>query len=185
MNRAISQVLTLKRVSDAERIIEGMASTPKPDAYDDVIEPLGVRFKLPLALLWQHDHNKPVGQVEFAAADHRGIGFRAKIAKTDEPGALKDRLDEAWQSIKAGLVRGVSVGFRPLKMEPRGNGSHGMRFTEWEWLELSAVTIPANPDASIVSIRSADDVQRRLHAPPARVVRLSDPPYGSAWIRNS
>ncbi|GJH22230.1 peptidase U35 [Caballeronia novacaledonica] len=179
MNRAISQVIVLKRVDEKARIIEGVASTPTPDSYDDVIESTGARYKLPIAFLWQHEHNKPVGHVEFAAADKRGIGFRARLAQCDEPGALHDRLEEAWQSIKAGLVRGVSIGFRPIKMEPRGNGSPGMRFTEWQWLELSAVTIPANADASIVSIRSADDAQRRVHLPPVRMVRLSDPPYGS------
>lgn len=179
MNRAISQVIVLKRVSDAERVIEGVASTPKPDSYDDVVESTGARYNLPIPFLWQHRSDAPVGHVEFAAVDHRGIGFRAKIAKCDEPGALKDRLDEAWQSIKAGLVRGVSIGFQPLKMEPRGNGSPGMRFLEWRWLELSAVTIPANSDASIMAIRSADDAQRRVHVRPVRVVRLSDPLPGA------
>lgn len=180
MNRAVSQLLVLKRVNDSERIVEGVASTPKPDHYDDVIESSGVRYRLPVPLLWQHRHDAPIGQVEFAAADHRGIGFRARIAQCDTPGVLHDRLQEAWDSIVHKLVRGVSIGFKPLMMEPRGNGSKGMRYLTWEWLELSCVTIAANQDASIVSIRSADDAQRRLHVPPVRVVRLSDSPYGGA-----
>ena len=45
-----------------------------------------------------------------------GIPFTATIPTIlDEPGTLRDRMDEAWQSIKAGIIRGVSVGYRILK----------------------------------------------------------------------
>src|SRR5699024_2113185 len=70
-----------------------------------------------------------------------------------EPGALRDRLEEAWQSVKAGLVRGLSIGFKPLETEPIKD-TMGLRFKAWEWLELSAVTIPANSEASIQTIKS-------------------------------
>ena len=40
-----------------------------------------------------------------------GIPFKARIASVAEAGRLKERLDEAWQSLKAGLVRAVSIGF--------------------------------------------------------------------------
>src|SRR5690606_25612995 len=62
------------------------------------------------------------------------------------------RLDEAWQSIKSGLVRGLSIGFRPIKYAFLDDG--GVEFSEWDWYELSAVTIPANAEASITSVKS-------------------------------
>ena len=71
-----------------------------------------------------------------------------------EPGRLKDRLDEAWQSIKMGLVRAVSIGFIPTKFNYMKDG--GTEFAEWNWLELSAVTIPANQEATINVVRSID-----------------------------
>jgi phage head maturation protease len=46
----------------------------------------------------------------------------------------------AWQSIKARLVRGVSIGFRALKAAYLDDG--GIHFEESEIFELSAVTIP-------------------------------------------
>lgn len=157
MNRAYS-ILDIKSVDDDKRIIEGIASTPTPDRMGDVVEPLGAQYKLPMPLLWQHDSRQPIGEVFFAKPTKNGIPFKAKLAKVDEPGKLKDRLDEAWQSIKIGLVRAVSIGFRSIEYSIMEDG--GWRFLEWEWLELSAVTIPANADATIQTIKSIDTEQR-------------------------
>ena len=151
--------LQIKSISEQDaRVIEGIASTPTPDRVDDVVEPMGGKFSVPMPLLWQHDAKKPIGHVSWAEATPEGIKFRAVIAKSAEAGTLKDRLDEAWQSIKLGLVRAVSIGFRALEAEPVNPKDFfgGTRFKKWEWLELSAVTIPANVDASILNIRNFD-----------------------------
>ncbi len=153
MKRAFS-VLEIKAYDDDERVIEGIASTPSADRMGDVVEPMGAKFALPMPLLWQHNHDEPVGHVEFAKPTAKGIPFKARIAKVDEPGKLKDRVDEAWQSVKAKLVSAVSIGFRSLQHEVMKDG--GWRFKEWEWLELSLVTIPANSDATITAIKKFD-----------------------------
>jgi HK97 family phage major capsid protein/HK97 family phage prohead protease len=157
MNRAYS-VLAIKAVDEEQRVITGVATTPTPDRMGDVVEPLGVKFKNPLALLWQHRHDQPVGSVKFDKPTKDGITFTATLAKIAEPGTLKDRIDEAWQSVKAGLVRAVSIGFRPLEYSITEDG--GYRFMESEVIELSLVTIPANADATINQIRSIDQEQR-------------------------
>jgi len=153
MNRAYS-LLDVRAFDDATRQIEGIASTPSPDRYGDVVEPLGAQFALPMALLWQHNAEKPVGTVEFAKPTQSGIPFKARLAKIDEPGTLKDRVDEAWQSLKAGLVRAVSIGFRSIEHSYMESG--GVHFLKWEWLELSLVTIPANSDAVITAVKHLD-----------------------------
>lgn len=153
MNRAYS-ILNIKAVKEDERVIEGIASTPTPDRMGDIVEPMGAQYKLPMPLLWQHDSRAPVGEVEFAKPNKEGIPFRASIQKTDEPGRVKDRLDEAWQSLKLRLVKAVSIGFTINAYEILKEG--GWRITDWEWLELSLVTIPANADATITSIKSID-----------------------------
>lgn len=153
MNRAYA-ILDIKAMSDDDRVIEGIASTPSADRMGDIVEPMGAKFALPMPLLWQHDSRQPIGHVEFAKPTAKGIPFKARLASTDEPGALKERLDEAWQSIKLGLVRAVSIGFRSLEHSYMEGG--GVKFHSWEWLELSAVTIPANADATITSIKSID-----------------------------
>ncbi len=155
VNRAYS-ILTIKAVDDDLRMLTGVATTPEPDRLGDVIEPMGVKYKNPMPLLWQHRSSEPVGTVNFDKPTKNGITFRAKIAKTDEPGTLKDRLDEAWQSVKLGLVRAVSIGFRSIEMSFMDDG---IRFIESEVLELSLVTIPANSDCRIETIKSIDAEQ--------------------------
>jgi HK97 family phage prohead protease len=158
MNRAYS-VLEVKSVDEETRVIRGIATTPSVDRVGDIIDPMGVKFNNPLAFLWQHQHDKPIGSVKFDKPTAKGIEFEATIASTDEPGTLKDRLDEAWQSIKAGLVRAVSIGFRPIEYAFMDNG--GIRYSETEVYELSAVTIPANADALITTIKSIDAAARK------------------------
>jgi len=153
MDRAYS-VLTVKAVDDADRVIEGIASTPAPDRVGDIVESQGAEFKLPLPLLWQHQHDKPVGHVEFAKPTKDGIPFRARLANIADAGPLKDLVDTAWQAVKAQLVRGVSIGFRAKEYDFMDDG--GIRFSKWEWLELSLVTIPANAEATIDRIKSID-----------------------------
>lgn len=153
-NRAYS-VLSIKAIDEDKRIVRGIATTPAVDRVGDIIDPLGVKFQNPLAFLWQHQHDKPIGSVDFGKATKDGIPFEANIAQTDEPGTLKDRLDEAWQSIKLKLVKAVSIGFRPIEYSFMENG--GIRFSECEVFELSAVTIPANSEALITEVKSMGD----------------------------
>jgi HK97 family phage major capsid protein/HK97 family phage prohead protease len=154
MDRAYS-LLEVKSVEDEQRIIRGLATSPSPDRLGDIVEPLGVSFKNPLPLLWQHDSKRPVGTVKFEAPTADGIEFEARLPRVEEPPSLKDRIDTAWGEIKAGLVRGVSIGFRALETSMLKDGS-GMRFIKSEVLELSLVSVPAHPAAQISLIKSLD-----------------------------
>lgn len=153
MDRMYS-ILTVKAVEDDERVIRGTATTPRPDRMGDVVEPLGVTFKNPMPLLHQHDSTRPVGTVKFDKPTKDGITFEARLPKIEEPGALKDRVDTAWQEVKAGLVRAVSIGFRALEYSFMDEG--GIRFLASEVLELSLVSVPANGDCTISQIKSID-----------------------------
>jgi len=154
VHRAYS-VLIVKSFEESERIIEGIATTPAIDRAGDILEPDGAEFSLPIPLLWQHDHRQPIGEVTHAKVTPDGIQIRAKLARVDTPGALQSRLDEAYQSVKAGLVRGLSVGLKPLEVKPI-KGGYGLQILRWLWAELSAVTIPQNIQATIHSVKSAD-----------------------------
>jgi HK97 family phage major capsid protein/HK97 family phage prohead protease len=154
MNRAYS-ILQVKAMDAERRQFSGTATTPTPDRMGDIIEPLGVEFKNPIKLLWQHKHDQPIGEVIFKKPTKNGIDFEAQIASIDTPGNLKNRLDEAWDSIRSGLVSAVSIGFR-AKEYAFIKETDGIHFTKTEVYELSAVTIPANADATIGHIRSID-----------------------------
>jgi HK97 family phage prohead protease len=176
MNNRAYSVLTVKSVDEDKRIIRGIATTPTVDRVGDIIDPLGVKYANPLPLLWQHEHDKPIGSVKFDKPTKAGIEFEAEIAMTDEPGTLKDRLDEAWQSIKMGLVKAVSIGFRAIEYAFMDNG--GVRYEQTEVYELSAVTIPANADALITSVKSIDARLRAEHGVPDP--EIPAPPTGEA-----
>jgi len=154
MNRAYA-MLDVKMVDPELRMLRGTATTPQPDRMGDIVESKGIRFKNPMPLLWQHKADKPVGWVNFKEPTDAGIEFEARIAKSDDAGALKERLDEAWQSVKMGLVRAVSIGFRAIEFSFMKEGG-GIHFTESEVMELSLVTIPANEQATISDIKAID-----------------------------
>ena len=158
MIRAYS-LFEIKAVDDEEGVIEGIASTPTTDRMGDIVEPKGAEFKLPLPLLWQHSARDPLGHVISAKVTDAGIAIKAKILR----GVLPE-IDRAWALIKAGLVRGLSIGFRSIE-DSDIKGTWGRRFTKWEWLELSAVTIPANSEATIQTIKSIDEELLRSTAP--------------------
>lgn len=157
-----------------------MATTPTPDRVGDVVEPLGVEFKNPLPLLLYHDSRQPVGTVRFHKPTKDGVEFTAHIPTITEPQPLKDRVDEAWASIKAGLLKGVSIGFKPIE-QSYNKDTGGFRFLRSEVLELSLVAIPANADATIATIKSFDtDPQSALRpaAPSSAGVPASRRPAG-------
>jgi HK97 family phage prohead protease len=173
LNRAYS-LLSIKQVDEDARIITGMATTPTPDRLEDVVEPEGAQFKLPMPLLWQHDSKQPIGHVTDAKVSKAGIEIVAKIAK-----GVTAEIDRAWSLIKAGLVSGLSIGFKPIDGEPvdKKNPFGGTRFTKWDFLELSAVTIPANAECTIATVKSIDTAQRAVSGQerPRRVVHLNPP----------
>jgi len=155
LNRAYS-LLTIKSVDSERRTITGIATTPTPDSSGDVIEPLGISFRNPTPLLLHHDRKQPVGRATFQKPTPNGVAFEAQFPLVDEPGTVKTRVDEAWHSVKAGLITGVSVGVKALMSDVEKLKSGGVRLLKSEIFELSLVTIPANMEATILTVKSLD-----------------------------
>lgn len=153
-NQRAYAAFEVKALDSSKRTFKGWATTPAVDRVGDIINPLGASFKNPLPLLHQHRHDMPIGLVRFSTPTAKGIEFEAEIPSIDEPGPLKDRLDTAWGEIKHGLVRAVSIGFRPIKYAYKEDG--GIDFQETEIYELSSVSIPANATAIINAVKSMD-----------------------------
>jgi HK97 family phage major capsid protein/HK97 family phage prohead protease len=177
-------VIQIKSIDDDERVLTGIATTPTPDSVDDIVEPLGAEYKLPLPFLKGHRSDQPIGEVTRAKVSKDGIEVRVEIAKTtaDDPPALKERLDVAWAEIKKGLIRGLSIGFTPIEYSEI-KGTFGLRYTKWSWRELSAVVIPANADAQIETVKALDREQLRaasgLNAAAGNAGRASSSPGAS------
>lgn len=194
MNRAYS-LIEVKALDRSRRAFSGWATTPSVDRVGDTIDPMGARFTNPLVLLHQHFHDSPVGTVRLMKPTPKGIEFEAEIPVVNDAGPFKDRTDTAWQEIEHGVVRAVSIGFKPLKYAFRDDG--GIDYQEIEIYEVSSVSIPANADAIISAVKSIDAAARKANGIPdpdrpepeipsapepaasgksARVVRLNAPP---------
>jgi len=150
--KKVAVTLSIKALDDGARRIEGWASKPEEDRVGDIVMPKGAVYSLPLPFLLDHDHKLAVGEVDRVEVSEKGIKFWAHIKKIDEPGEVKDLCDRAWSLVKNGLRKAVSIGFSAKEYDLLPTG--GIKFTSWEWLELSAVTVPAAPGALITGIKS-------------------------------
>jgi len=72
LDRAFS-LLEIKQVDEDARQITGMAKTPTADRMNDVVEPMGAQFTLPIPLLWQHRSDEPIGHVTHATVGKAGM----------------------------------------------------------------------------------------------------------------
>jgi uncharacterized protein len=186
MTRRHSAPRVCKFLGVNERQVRVIASDATPDRMGDVLEPRGVQlvnYKKNPIVLAQHDSSQPI-----ARCASIGVEGNAVVALIEFPAAgVSERSDEYLRLMKSGIIQAVSVGFLPLEWEPiRGAG---LRFTSWEMLELSCVSVPANPSAlvterSIGTGNSRADHLERIRAIKARldepaIVPVSTPPDDS------
>lgn len=160
LDRAYSW-LDIKSINEEQRIIEGIATSPKVDRMGDIVDPMGLTFAKVIPLLLFHDSTLPVGQVSLGRPTKDGVPFTAYLPKVTEPGTVKDRVDEAWQSVKYGLIPAVSIGFRILD-DAMERIATGWKYLKAEIMELSLVPIPAQDQAIITGFKSMDASAIRL-----------------------
>jgi HK97 family phage prohead protease len=132
---------TIQKFADGDqRVVRGFATTGDVDRVADVVIPSGMKVQLPISLLWQHDKNQPIGAVRSAQARPEGVWIEASLVRGVQ------RADEAWALVQADAVNSFSIGFIG-KGKPIANG--GMQYDSWTLLEVSIVSVPANPNARI------------------------------------
>lgn len=133
--------------SKAVRIV---ATTNDVDRDGEVVDPKGVKnLKSYLSanpvILWQHRHNEaPVGKATGGRVFDNRVELDIEWAPTPMGQEVKALYDN-------GFMNSFSIGFIPTKSEDRMGQ---FTWSEWELLEVSAVSIPANPMANV--IRSAE-----------------------------
>jgi len=141
-------------------------STMDEDREGDVLVPEGATFdgynRNPVVLFGHEMHALPVARtIHLAVQPTKGIQADF-VWLTGDPFA--DRVRNVFEQ----GVLGASVGFLPKKWEPYGKA--GRRYTEWELLEWSLVTTPANPNA----VRTLKQFGLSGPAPLARTAVLLD-----------
>jgi HK97 family phage prohead protease len=155
-----SPALELKLAGDkaAEGTIEGYASYfgGEPDSYGDIIAQ-GAYSKtlaqhaqegsLPV-MLCGHDMREPIGRWTDAKEDGRGLFVRGKLNLETDAGK------RAHSHVKAGDVRGLSIGYSiyPDGYTYNDDGTRTLKAIDLR--EISLVTIPAQRRAGITAVKS-------------------------------
>jgi HK97 family phage prohead protease len=101
-----------------------------------------------IKLLWQHNMSEPIGTIEELKEDSQGLYIRAKLLLGEIA-----RANEAYALIKAGVVKGLSIGYSPVRY--RYDTPNRIRYiSQVDLWEVSLVTYPANPKAQITVLKS-------------------------------
>ena len=137
--------------SDDRLIKRVVLTTPIQDRLGAVVVPQGIRmrwFHKNPVVLWSHQYDlPPIGNVDTNTLEVTDKGIEADVVF--DQGSVVGR--EVYGLYDRGVMRAWSVGILPLKwdvIEDEETGKvSGYRVTEWELIELSAVPVPANPEA--------------------------------------
>ena len=150
-------------------IVKGYASTPTLDRYNDVVEPEAFResivttYKKNPITLFQHNADRPIGKVIFMTIDHNGLYVESNIIDK-----------EIEEKISHDILKTFSIGYIPKEVEYRDGEGNILdpenSLKDWTTLstdpnakriikkvdlvEISIVSIPANPDALFSMERS-------------------------------
>jgi HK97 family phage prohead protease len=122
------------------------------DSYGEIVEPGAfakslarhAREKTSPLMLWQHDSWEPIGVWDELVEDQKGLKGVGRLLKGVQ------KADEAYIRLKAGAVRGLSIGYREIKVEPEGNNR---RLKELDLMEISIVSFPANNRARVDAVK--------------------------------
>jgi HK97 family phage prohead protease len=136
----------------AARTLRFVASDESIDRHRTIIKQDGWildNFRKNPVLLWMHNAGEPIGHVVRSMVEDGRLMADAEFA--DDP--LSDRI---YKLYKAGALRAVSVGFRALETrepsEDEKKSGVTLYHTRQELFELSAVSIPSNPNALIQTL---------------------------------
>jgi HK97 family phage prohead protease len=109
-------------------------------------------------LLWQHDPSNPIGTAKVTDTP-QGLQVEGTLLLQD-PTVLK-----AYTFMKAGVIKGMSIGFETLQSSMDGDVRQLKELRLWE---ISVVTFPMNESATISGVKSLslsdDEVQHHLRA---------------------
>jgi HK97 family phage prohead protease len=120
-----------------------------PDRIGDDIEPGAFKSaSLPLPMLAFHDMSAPIGTWDTATEKAGGYHLTGKLLINDVA-----RAREVHALVKAGAVKGLSIGFITKKAVARAGGGRTIKALDLH--EVSLVTVPMHPGARVISAKSA------------------------------
>jgi len=163
MNDTITKNLTAEMdVDEGERAFVAKITTDSLDRDNEVLLPTGMDatdFLKSPTVFWNHDYNRPLGR---AVSLKQGRDeWTAKTVLAERPKNHEGEWfpDTVLSLMQQGVVRGVSVGFKPTqtrnptKADRNRFGDDVQRvFSRWKILEYSVAPLPANQDALVEAV---------------------------------
>lgn len=147
------RVYNLEGIDEGTRSVRVVASTSDPVKGFDAdgkprLESLRGwkldRFAANPVILWSHDaESHPIGKATDVVETARGLELRIEFAPLN---VGNEQANLTWESIRAGIVRGVSVGFDYGARTDEGDVAV---FTGNELHEVSVVSVPADASALV------------------------------------
>lgn len=145
------------RMTDMEtRTVSGVAvpygQTIDIGGFQERVEKGAFDSKASVPLFWGHDHKDiPIGRVVAMRDEDHGLVIDAVLNDTDKG-------ENVYRALKAGDVSKFSIGFMPIKS--RRDGEVTVR-EKAELKEVSVVNFPAYSQASVTSVREADNTNSK------------------------
>lgn len=141
--------LKVKRIG-SEGEFEGYAAVfSNVDLAGDVIEPGAFTKTLQenkvIPILWQHKQDEPIGVTTEIMQDDYGLHVKGQLNLNTTRGR------EAYELLKQGAIKGLSIGYETLKETWINGIRHIKEIRLWEY---SLVTFPANVEARVVAVKS-------------------------------
>ena len=143
---------TVVKKASAGRVLDTttfVLSAETPDRVNDLVVQRGWHLENflqnPVALLSHQQSDLPVGIWKNLRVQGDALLGDLQLAAK----GTSRMADLARGLIEQGILRAVSVGFKPLKAEPIK--PRGMKYLEAELLEVSLVSVPAHPRAVMVA----------------------------------
>ena len=172
-----------------EGIIEGYAATfdeDVPDSWGDVIKAgafsrtLRERGERPIPFLFGHDVSQPESNLGAATAqeDEHGLKFTARL-DLDNPKAAY-----TYKLYREGRISQFSFAYdvREQAEVTLDSGVKANQLIDLELFEISAVPIPANPNALVTDVKASKYGRRKSKADEGQLSRLRDALAGALEI---
>lgn len=158
-------IKSIDPLTDGSLLLRGYASVFTQDRDRETVQPGAIKTALEAymtnpILLWQHNAERPIGFIRQAFVDAKGLMVDAVVpapAPGSEPWHVK-----AFHDLKAGLVRCFSIGGLFRKQAANIIGM--------DLMEISCVSVPANPSAIFEVVQKAFDLEATLEVQPVPAV---------------
>lgn len=154
----VKSVCVVAELKAAEQgVIEGYGAVfGTVDSYNDVVAKgafdaslaESAKSGIQPAMLWQHDPGEPIGVWTSLKEDAKGLLVKGQLADTQ-------RGRDALTLLKMGALTGLSIGYSTVSYQ-YDEKTDIRTLTEVKLWEVSPVTFPANSDARVSRVKSAD-----------------------------